>query len=115
MNKILSNRLTFAQSVDEAYNEAGIFAKLFGIGYISHPDSKLNITKSVEMDFFSVFYRHGVIGLIVYVLPLFAFFIYILIFVFKNLNKAYASWKLCTYFVQCIGRFGIAFMAQPCF
>lgn len=59
---IFSERITFYANKQNIYKQASIYQKLFGIGYIN--DNKT--TKLIEMDYFDIYYSHGLIGLILF-------------------------------------------------
>lgn len=65
-NIIFSNRLEFLKENFKAYNDSNIVNKLFGLGYSWDCNGNDVCTKMVEIDYFDVFYRHGIIGFIVY-------------------------------------------------
>lgn len=58
---IFSQRLTFLEKKAKVYNKASVYEKLFGIGYTKNNEQ----SKLIEMDYFDIFYSHGLIGFIV--------------------------------------------------
>lgn len=56
---LLGSRLKFLAENNEVYIESSINDKLLGIGYTKY-------TKTAEMDIYDIFYRHGIIGFILY-------------------------------------------------
>lgn len=56
---IFSERLSFLNNTNKLYANSNIIQKLVGIGYKSNE-------KMIEMDMFDIFYRHGIIGFIIY-------------------------------------------------
>lgn len=80
-NLIFSERLTFLKNTNNSYKNSHLLEKIFGIGYIQNYKTKNESTKTIEMDYFEVFYRHGIIGFIIY----FGIFIKILINAFKKI------------------------------
>ena len=81
---IFSQRLTFLSKRQKDYNKANTYQKIFGIGSLKNNKP----TKAIEMDYFDIYYNHGLIGFIVF----FISYIYVLIKVFKNKNL---KRKLC--------------------
>lgn len=59
---IFSQRLTFLKNKDKLYNKAPLYQKVFGIGYLK----KDKPTKMIEMDYFDIYYSHGVAGFILF-------------------------------------------------
>lgn len=76
---IFSQRLTFLHNRNKDYNKGNIYQKLFGIGYLKKGEE----AKLVEMDYFDIFYNHGLIGFIVF----FGIFLYVLYHIQKNKVK----------------------------
>ena len=66
---IFSSRLKFLNNKARIYSNSSTYEKLFGIGYINNNKT----TKMIEMDYFDIFYSHGIIGFILFfsiVLPI---------------------------------------------
>lgn len=59
---IFSQRLTFLKDRQQDYKSATTYQKLFGIGYLDGTKE----AKAVEMDYFDIYYSHGLIGFIIY-------------------------------------------------
>lgn len=68
---IFSQRLSFLEETHKNYQDAPSLEKMFGIGYIEKFQTEEENRKLIEMDFFDVFYRHGVIGFFLFILPFF--------------------------------------------
>lgn len=77
---IFSQRITFLKNTSNRYDKASLKNKLFGIGYVNKNGKEY---KAIEMDYYDVFYNHGILGFILY----FSVYIYSLYLVFKNLVK----------------------------
>ena len=75
---IFSQRLTFLSYKKEIYSNSKVYNKLFGIGYY-HNDE---VDKYIEMDYFDIYYNHGVIGFILSI-TIILYFIY-KIFIYKQ-------------------------------
>ena len=67
---IFSQRLTFLEKKHELYKDASVYEKIFGIGYIKNNKQ----TKMIEMDYFDIYYSHGLIGFSLF----FGIYIYVL-------------------------------------
>ena len=76
---IFSQRLTFLEKKNNLYLKSSAYEKIFGIGY-TH---KNKVTKSIEMDYFDIFYSHGIIGFALY----FGIYLYVLIQILKVKQK----------------------------
>lgn len=70
---IFSQRLTFLKRTNTSYLKSPLTSKIIGIGYIeNYATDKLN-TKIIEMDYFDIFYRHGIFGTLLFFYPLYMF------------------------------------------
>lgn len=67
---IFSQRLTFLKNTNENYKKASLTEKLLGIGYIENYQKPNENRKTIEMDFFDIFYRTGIIGFLLFLYPL---------------------------------------------
>ena len=67
---IFSQRLTFLKETHNNYIKSPIISKIIGIGYIENYGTDDVNLKTIEMDYFDIFYRHGIIGFILFFLPL---------------------------------------------
>ena len=66
---IFSQRLTFEEATRKNYNKSQTLEKIFGIGYIeNYATDEANI-KVIEIDYFDIFYREGIIGFILFFIP----------------------------------------------
>ena len=77
---IFSQRLTFLNDKANIYSNANNYQRLFGLGYTK--DNKT--MKLIEMDLFDVYYNHGIIGFIVFIIIT----LYVLINVIKKRSKS---------------------------
>lgn len=73
---IFSQRLTFLKDKHSLYKESSTYQKIFGIGYLKNGE----MTKQIEMDYFDIFYNHGIIGFILF----FSIMIYIMYQILKE-------------------------------
>lgn len=87
---IFSQRLTFLEKENKLYSKSNLYLKTFGIGYLNNGKE----TKMIEMDYFDIFYHHGIIGFLVY----FSIIIYLLAKKIK-FNKSFEGYMLRTSFV----------------
>ena len=79
---IFSSRIKFLKKKAKIYNNEPLYKKIFGIGYINNNKQ----TKMIEMDYFDIYYSHGIIGFIIFFVPI----IYIIYKIFKNKrNKSF--------------------------
>lgn len=79
---IFSSRIKFMKETMNNYNNSNTLQKIFGIGYIeNYGTDNLNL-KTIEMDYYDILFRNGIIGFILILLPL----ILIIIKIVKNLK-----------------------------
>lgn len=63
---IFSQRLTFLGNTSDVYKKSHFSEKLIGIGYIENYGTDHVSTKTIEIDYFDILYRNGVVGFILY-------------------------------------------------
>ena len=86
---IFSERLKFLDNTKSIYDNSTALEHIVGIGYIN--ESKLS--KNVEMDYFDIFYNHGIMGFIIFFIP----YIMILINIFKKKDKLFDFERYMSY------------------
>lgn len=84
---IYSDRDKFLKVYKQYYKEAPLSQKLFGMGYAGNYTTKM---KLVEMDFHDLFFAFGIIGFLMYLLPLLYFGIKIFIRLITNFKKLFS-------------------------
>ena len=87
---IFSQRLSFLESKSSIYHKAPLYQKLFGVGYLLNREEM----KQIEMDYFDIFYNHGVIGFLLF----FSLFVPVLWQVLRRKQKTYEQLMLKTSF-----------------
>ena len=70
---IFSQRLTFLENRQLDYYQSNTYQKLFGIGYLNGTET----AKAIEMDYFDIYYSHGIIGFIIY-FGIYGYFFYLI-------------------------------------
>ena len=85
ISRLLSGRDIYLLNTFNEYKYKNIGYKLFGIGFTNNMDK----LRSIEMDLFDVFFGYGVIGLILYFIPL----IYYIINFIKN-KKVFNAYNI---------------------
>lgn len=115
INVILSGRSDFFKSDLKKYNNSSISDKLVGLGYISPKKDIVQERKLVEIDYFDVFFCHGILGTLIYIIPL-AVLIVICVknFFAKFVNNMRNHTLILMIYSVLIG-FGIALMAGHVF
>ncbi len=89
---VFSSRLKFLSNTYDSYSKASIGEKIFGIGYIENYGTDNESTKMIEMDYFDILFRHGVVGFILYI----SIFIYFLIKSIKyTISLKNIPYKIC--------------------
>ena len=84
---IYSDRDKFLKVYKQYYKEAPLSQKLFGMGYAGNYTTKV---KLVEMDFHDLFFAFGIVGFLMYLLPLLYFGIKIFIRLITNFKKLFS-------------------------
>ncbi len=67
---IFSQRLTFLSNTYESYKKSNLFEKINGIGYIEEYGTDSVSTKTIEIDYFEVLLRQGILGFIIFLYPI---------------------------------------------
>ncbi len=112
---LLSGRNNFFKNNLKKYNNASISEKVLGIGYIAPKKDIVQERKLVEIDYFDVFFCHGILGTLIYIIPL-AVLVVISIknFFAKFINNMNNHTLILIIYSVLIG-FGIALMAGHVF
>lgn len=63
---VFSERLSFLEETRNNYNRSDISSKILGIGYIENFGTDSINMKTIEMDYFDIMYRTGVIGSVLF-------------------------------------------------
>ena len=66
---LLSGRNNYFKKTLSKYEQSSIIDKIFGIGYISQKGDTVKESKLVEIDYFDIFFCHGILGALIYILP----------------------------------------------
>ena len=77
---IFSQRISFYEKAAERYEKTTPSKKVFGMGYTSKANKNY---KEIEIDYYDIWYNHGLIGFILF----FSVYFYVLYYVFKNIPK----------------------------
>ena len=83
---LLSGRNKFLQRNIKSYSSSSILEKFTGIGYIAPKKGNIQERKLVEIDYFDIFFCHGIIGTIIYILPI----LLVILVSIKNFFKKFA-------------------------
>ena len=82
---LLSSRDKLFSRNYDIYKERPLKEKLFGIGFSNRNSiNNKRIMKITEMDFFDILFRYGVVGLIIYLVPLIIAFVNIIKYLINN-------------------------------
>lgn len=87
VSEVVSNRNSFLQNNLQDFKKKGISHNLLGKGYLYNQNDDVEVNKLVEMDIFDIFFTQGVIGIIIYIIPLLIFCIEICKKIFRNFKK----------------------------
>ena len=114
--ELLSGRNNYLKNTLKKYKESSLLTKLTGTGYVSYSNKKgVHESKLVEIDYFDIFFCHGILGTLIYIVPL----IFIAISLFKkffsnfvvNIKNYYTIFALYSILIGC----GIALLAGHVF
>ena len=103
---IFSQRLTFLKNTSQNYKNANIGEKLLGIGYIENYGTDNVSTKTIEIDYFEILFRNGIIGFTIY----FSIITPIIVKCFKTKN---IELKLCIILILLLALFSGHILITP--
>lgn len=109
-NVVLSGREEHLDLFRSYYEDAPLSQKLFGMGYGGNYKAIEDEVKSVEMDYYDIFFSFGIIGFLVYLLAFIYFSVRILISFFKNIKDYFNCEVLLIGSSVALG-LGIAYLA----
>lgn len=112
MNLLFSSRNIYVKKYMKNWNNSTLNNKLLGFGY-----SKSNVLEQniVEIDYFDVFYNYGVLGFIIYFVPLLLLIIRFGSYIIHNFIEFINNDDMCTYFMSICLSFVIALFAGHLF
>lgn len=85
-NVIFSGRENFLQNYKESYQNANNFQKLLGMG---QGGNNVNEGHPIEMDFYDIFFSIGVIGFVIYLIPILYLFYKIVVSILFNFIREF--------------------------
>ncbi|MDD3048707.1 MAG: O-antigen ligase family protein [Bacilli bacterium] len=85
-NLVYSGREVFLKQNIEYYGKQDILSKLFGVGVENKYLDKLEVAPKVEIDVFDIFFTFGIIGFIIYFIPIVYIFLKIIKILIKNIK-----------------------------
>ena len=97
INSIFSRRFTGMAYSLQAYMDGGMDVKLFGIGYIQMDRYKYQMERMVEMDPLLILIRHGILGICIFLLPILALMVWVIVRWLQHPLKNLQDLRYCTY------------------
>ncbi len=83
----VSGRNDFLKKNKEKFIDSGIKSKLIGIGYIDEEEGKIKELKLTEMDYYDILFCTGIIGTILFLIPVLGFILFTIRNTVKNKSK----------------------------
>lgn len=84
---VFSERVSFYIETKDKYLESSLSEKLLGIGYTEIDEKNLDEVKTIEMDYYDIFFRNGIIGFILFFIPYVLVLKDIIINLFKKIKN----------------------------
>lgn len=109
LNSILKNRVVFLAETHKIYNESNEINRFFGIGSFIYEDGSRKQIQ-IEMDFFTIFYRYGFLGFLLYLIPLLVLAYAIIIRIIKY-PKVLLSFEFLSMCYSMLILLGLSFLA----
>lgn len=69
-NVLISKRDDVMEINKEKFFNQNVLTKVFGIGYLNDDEGEIQETKLIEMDYFDIFFNHGIIGSVIFFVPM---------------------------------------------
>ncbi|MFZ5974874.1 MAG: O-antigen ligase family protein [Bacillota bacterium] len=110
-NVIFSSRDIYLEKTAEEFEKDSALRKILGLGSTVIKDNQIQTYKSIEMDFYTVFYQFGILGFIIYFIPVLIIFARIAFAAIKRCRESIASDITMGYIVGLILSLGIAYIA----
>jgi hypothetical protein len=111
LDRVLSRRLLTTSPSLQIYLDGPLFTKLVGIGYTNAPTYNRDVLHMIEMDPIAIAIRHGILGLVLYVVPYLAAIGYLVVQFFRRLKQRLADLEYCSYLYSTLAGFAIACLA----
>lgn len=67
---LLSGRDIYLKDTIDEYKNSDIISKIIGRGYVSNYNNTIQESKLIEIDYFDIFFCHGILGVLLYIIPL---------------------------------------------
>lgn len=96
INWLLSNRLVYVEGTINRYCTGTVSEKLLGLGYSYTVGKGLN-SNLIEMDFLALLFYHGIVGLMIYILPICFFAVYCIRALWKAIKKIFENESAIVY------------------
>lgn len=84
VGSLLSNRTAIAEEIKNIYKNSSRVEKLVGLGHVIEIKPGIPTDKTIEMDQLDIFYRHGIVGTILYFGQLIILMVVIIKSLFRN-------------------------------
>lgn len=111
-NFVFSSRDIYLNETRELYQNSNVKEKILGMGY-SQVDGKT--PKIIEIDYYDIFYRNGVLGFCVYFAPLLLACLNIIRLMLKKICKVITNIEVVKYVLGIFLALGIAYFAGHVF
>jgi len=110
-NVVFSNRDVYLRLTFDKYMKKPVATKVLGLGMMGlDVDGTAKPYKGIEMDFYEIFYRFGILGFIVYFAPI-LLIVKIIVALFKKCKESVLNDTIMGYSIALFLSFGIAFFA----
>ena len=76
-NVVLSNRNIYYNNTLEVYKSSSVYSKFLGIGFLDNDNGKVLERKHIEIDYFDIIFCTGLVGAILFFMPLIISLLYI--------------------------------------
>lgn len=86
-NKSVSGRADYLKTNKKTFLNGNVLDKMLGIGFVENKDGEIKELKLTEMDYFDILFSNGIIGTILFAIPMLIFAFMFISYSIQNKNK----------------------------
>ncbi len=88
---VLSSRDIYYDNTLDEYKNSSLSSKILGIGYLSNENGQISQRKNIEIDYFDILFSNGIVGFIIFFIPVFGLLLYIATLLWKKKNMLFKN------------------------
>jgi len=115
LSYIFSSRDRYALERLSQFKNAQISEKIFGMGYLTKNSEGLTVNSMIEIDYLDIWFSYGILGTIIYWIPILLIIVSIVVKLSKNLKVSFMNLEIVVGCISVLLGFGSAFFAGHVF